>query len=64
MLTVLVCSTLFVFSVLLDLLGSRIYLSFGAGVDVGGNIEYKGFSGAMLVNPDPTLSVSSSESPP
>jgi hypothetical protein len=48
----------------LFIIGSRINLSFGAGVDVGGNIELKGFSKAMLVNPDPTLSASSSESPP
>ena len=38
--------------------------SLAAGVDVEENAEVSGFSGAMLVKPDPTLSLSSSESPP
>ena len=45
---------------------SRNSLSFGIGVEVGGNIDVLAFNvlGAMDVKPDPTLSVSSSESPP
>ena len=36
----------------------------GAGIESGGSIEVSGFSKATLVKPDPTLSASSSESPP
>ena len=34
------------------------------GVLEGGSIIFSGFSTAILVNPEPTLSLSSSESPP
>ena len=38
--------------------------SLGVTFEVKGIVEFSGFSGARLVKPDPTLSASSSESPP